>query len=58
MPKVHSRAQARFYGAIAGGAIKLRKFPRYKARNALRGKKLKSLPARVPKRKTRRQKRR
>lgn len=49
MPKVRSRAQARLFGAIAGGvATKARGLSRTKAKAALRGKKLKGLPARAP----------
>jgi hypothetical protein len=52
MPPPKSRAQARFFGAIAGGRLKKKGFSRKEARNRLRGVKVKRLPAR--KRKKRR----
>lgn len=57
MPKRHSKrprskAQARLFGAAAGG--KVPGFPRKSARDRLRGIKLKRLPARVKRKGTRR----
>jgi hypothetical protein len=50
MPPPKSRAQARFFGAIAGGKIKRKGFTRAEARNRLRGVKVKKLKARVKRR--------
>jgi hypothetical protein len=44
MPKAASKAQARFFGAIAGGRVKRKGFSRKEARDRLRGVKLKRLP--------------
>jgi hypothetical protein len=50
-----SRAQARLYGAVAGGKkTKAKGMTRKQAREALRGTKVKSLPARKKRRKKRR----
>ena len=49
MARPTSRAQARFFGAVAGGA-KVPGFSRAAAHNALRGVKVKALPARTGKR--------
>lgn len=48
MPRPVSRAQARLFGAIAGGAkiSKARGLSRREAKNLLRGVKVKRLPAR------------
>lgn len=47
-----SRAQARLFGAVAGGKrTKAKGLSRKKAREALRGSKVKKLPARKRKRK-------
>lgn len=46
MPRPRSRAQARFYGAIAGGA-KVKGFSAKAARDSLRGVKVKALPPRT-----------
>jgi hypothetical protein len=46
MPPPKSKAQARFFGAIAGGRLKKKGFSRKEARNRLRGVKVKRLPAR------------
>jgi hypothetical protein len=43
-----SQAQARFYGAVAGGAY-VKGFPRAQARRALKGVKIKALPPRTGK---------
>lgn len=51
--KVKSRAQARFLGAVAGGQVKRKGLTRAKARELLRGTKVKRLPARKRKRKRR-----
>lgn len=56
MPKVKSRAQAGLFGIVAGGGTptkhpKAAKIGRAKAKSALRGKKLKRLPARKAKKK-------
>jgi hypothetical protein len=45
-PKASSRAQARYFGAVAGGAIKKKGLTRKEARERLRGVKMKNLPAR------------
>lgn len=45
MPRPKSRAQARFYGAIAGGSVKLKRFPKSAAHDSLRGVKVSKLPA-------------
>ena len=52
MPKAKSKAQARFFGAVAGGRIKKKGLSRKEARARLRGVKMKRLPSR--KRKKRR----
>jgi hypothetical protein len=39
-----SRQQAKFYGAVAGGAVKVPGFSKTEARNKLRGTKMKKLP--------------
>lgn len=44
-----SKAQARWMGAIAGGAIKVKGFAAGAAKDGLRGVKLKKLPARAKK---------
>jgi len=46
MPPPRSKAQARFFGAIAGGKIKRKGFSKKEARDRLRGVKIKKLPAR------------
>lgn len=46
MPKATSRAQARFFGAVAGGAVKRKGLSKSEAKSRLRGVKLKKLPAR------------
>jgi hypothetical protein len=52
MPKPKSKAQARFFGAIAGGrggqakTARNKGFTQAKARDSLRGQDLKKLPAR------------
>jgi len=46
MPKAVSKAQARFFGAIAGGRIKRKGFSRREARLRLRGVKMSRLPSR------------
>ncbi len=52
MPKPHSKAQARLFGAVAGGLrTKATGLSIAEALRSLRGKKLKNLPARVKKRK-------
>jgi hypothetical protein len=48
--KPSSKAQARFYGAVAGGAVKIKGFSRKGARNDLRGMKVSKMPARAKKR--------
>jgi hypothetical protein len=48
MPRPKSRAQARFYGAVAGGA-KVKGFSQKAARDSLRGVSIKRLPARTGK---------
>ncbi len=49
MPKPKSKAQARFFGAIAGGTIKRSGFSKKTAHDSLRGVKVKRLPARKKK---------
>jgi hypothetical protein len=44
MPKVKSKAQARFFGAVAGGAIESKGLSESKAKEMLRGVKLKGKP--------------
>lgn len=52
MPRPRSKAQARLFGAIAGGrSTKAKGMTRPEAKKRLRGAKLKGLPARVRKRK-------
>lgn len=46
MPKPVSKAQARFFGAVAGGSKRVKGFSKTEARNRLRGSKLSKLPAR------------
>jgi hypothetical protein len=46
MPPPKSKAQARFLGAIAGGAKGPRGLSQTEAKNMLRGSKVKGLPAR------------
>jgi hypothetical protein len=58
MPKAVSRAQARFFGAIAGGRVKRKGFSKSEARTRLRGVKYKKLPARKGRKKRRRRRRR
>jgi len=50
MPKAVSRAQARFFGAIAGGKIKRKGLSKKEARTRLRGITMKRLPARKKRR--------
>ena len=58
MPKASSRRQARFFGAIRGGARKHRSLTAAKAGEMLRGVRLKGLPERARRGKTRGRKRR
>jgi hypothetical protein len=56
MPKATSKAQARLFGAIAGGSASAARrtgLTQAKAREMLRGQKIKGLPARARKRKRR-----
>lgn len=46
MPKAKSKAQARFFGAVAGGKIKKKGLSKKEARTRLRGVKKSKLPAR------------
>lgn len=46
MPKAKSRAQARFFGAVAGGRIRKKGLTKKEARTRLRGVKVKRLPKR------------
>lgn len=46
MPKPVSKAQARFFGAVAGGQAKASGMTRQEARDRLSGTKIASLPAR------------
>ena len=46
MPKARSKAQARFFGAIAGGKIKRKGISRAEARTRLRGVKMSRLQGR------------
>lgn len=52
MPKAVSRAQARFFGAIAGGRVKRKGFSRKEARDRLRGVRMKKLPSRIRRRRS------
>jgi hypothetical protein len=54
MPKAKSKAQARFFGAVAGGRIKKKGLSRKEARTRLRGVKMSKLPKRSKKRSRRR----
>lgn len=59
MPRPKSKAQARLFGAIAGGrSTKAKGMSRAEARGRLRGVKVKRLPARARKKASRRRKRR
>lgn len=58
MPKAKSRAQARFFGAVAGGRLKKKGLSRKEARTRLRGVKYKKLPAHKGKKRRSRRKRR
>jgi hypothetical protein len=49
MPKPKSKAQARFFGAIAGGRLKKKGFSPKEAKTRLKGTKMKKLPARKKK---------
>lgn len=44
--KARSKAQARFFGAVAGGQIKRKGLSRKRAQEMLKGTKMKRLPAR------------
>ena len=57
MPKAKSKAQARFFGAVAGGRIRKKGLSKKEARTRLRGVKMSKLPRRK-RRKGRRRKRR
>lgn len=46
MPKAKSKAQARFFGAVAGGKVKKKGLSKKEARTRLRGVKTGKLPAR------------
>lgn len=46
MPKAKSKAQARLFGAIAGGQARVKGMTRAEARTRLRGVKVSKLPAR------------
>lgn len=59
MPRrAKSKAQARFLGAVAGGAIRRKGLSASKARELLRGTKVKKLPARKGRRPSTRRRRR
>lgn len=45
-PRAASKAQAKFFGAVAGGAIKKKGLSKKEARERLRGVKMEKLPAR------------
>ena len=47
MPKIKSKSQARYLGAIAGGQLKKKGLSKTKAKEMLRGSKLKKLPKKV-----------
>lgn len=47
MPKAQSKAQARFYGAVAGGDLKKEGLSSKSAKKHLKGVKLKDLPERA-----------
>jgi hypothetical protein len=53
MPKAKSKAQARFFGAVAGGKVRKKGLSRKEARTRLRGVKYSKLPARKGRRKRR-----
>lgn len=48
--KPSTQKQARFFGAIAGGAIKVKGFPKSHAKSDLKGMKVSKLPKRAKKR--------
>jgi hypothetical protein len=48
-PKPKSKAQARFFGAVAGGQKKVKGMTKKEAKQRLRGTKVKKLPARKKK---------
>jgi hypothetical protein len=52
--KAKSKAQARFLGGVAGGAIRRKGLSAKRAREMLKGTKVKKLPARKRKRRTKR----
>jgi len=54
MPKAASKAQARFFGAVAGGRIKKKGLSKKEARARLRGVKMSKLPTRKRRRRRRR----
>jgi 50S ribosomal subunit-associated GTPase HflX len=59
MPKAKSQAQARLFGAVAGGrSTKAKGMTKAEAKRRLRGVKVKKLPKRVKKRKRTRGRRR
>jgi len=49
--KAKSKAQALFFGAVAGGAIKIKGLSKTKAGEMLKGSKMKKLPAHMKKKK-------
>lgn len=52
MPKPKSRAQARLFGAVAGGkSTKAKGLSKHEAKKRLEGTNIKSLPKRSPKKK-------
>jgi hypothetical protein len=57
VPKAKSKAQARFFGAVAGGRIKKKGLSRKEARTRLRGVKVSKLPRRKGKSSRRRKRR-
>jgi hypothetical protein len=53
MPKAKSKAQARFFGAVAGGRIRKKGLSKKEARTRLQGVKVSKLPKRSKRRKRR-----
>ena len=49
MPKAVSKAQARFFGAVAGGSVKKKGLSKEEAKKRLEGVKMKKLPSKAKK---------
>jgi hypothetical protein len=57
MPKAKSKAQMRFFGAVAGGAIEKKGLSESKAREMLRGEHMKGKPDYIHEKKKKHEKR-